>query len=182
MYFGIGSSALILYAASALTHEVAARVPALGIPIATFLLSQIFVRGARYTSDQLICPKNWMLLLFAMQLLAIPVIVLITGFADGVLRTFRPTAPFTGAVFLQPASLVSCMSGFILALRWRGSSPRPSATLLRSAPMEQNPPPPRAIIALAAVAWIVGLSALPIPLRPRGVLRFPASIPSWTPG
>lgn len=156
-YISFGCSALLLYTISSLTGGIAASVPAIGIPIAVFLLSQVFVRGARFNTDQVVSPKNWMLLLFSLQLLVIPLIVIITGFAQGELPHLPSHAAITAAVLLQSSAYVSCMTGFILVRRWKESRGNPPSTDSLIASVDQRAGAPRAVIAVTAVIGVVGL-------------------------
>ena len=80
---------------------MAARVPLLGVPMAAVLLSQLFIPSARPTLDHALSPRNFLLALFFIQLLIIPLLIITVGLAPGVLIRLPSDASLSAAAIIQ---------------------------------------------------------------------------------
>lgn len=155
----IGASAVVLaiFAVSVATGGTAARLPALGVPIAVFMVSQL-LGPARFSLDHLLAPKNWLLLLFAIQMVVIPLLIITTGFALGSLLLLPSDASITLAALLQSTAFVSCIAAFVFTTKLDRKRVDAS-TMETSAPFSasQGVSPGWSIIVLAILVGIAGL-------------------------
>ncbi|MHB8490374.1 MAG: hypothetical protein ACYDCS_09230 [Candidatus Dormibacteria bacterium] len=114
---GVAYAALAIFAYSFVTNGVAARLPALGVPIMSFTLSQVLIPRIRFSSDHL-GAKNWATSLFALQLVVVPLLIIFEGIGRGSLPALPSDAYINAALLLQTVAFLSYAVGIVVAERF----------------------------------------------------------------
>lgn len=147
----VAYAALALYVASLVTGGTVLSLPALGLPIAVFALSQTVIPSMRLTHDHPFSPRNWVVVLFALQLIVIPALIILLGLAEGSLPTLPSSGFITEALVLQTIAYVGYVVGILAATRDRQHT---RATLFTG---KERHSPSRFVICLSLAIGAVGI-------------------------
>jgi oligosaccharide repeat unit polymerase len=147
----VAYAALAIYVGSLVTGGTALSLPALGLPMAVFALSQMMIPSMRLALDHPFSPRNWVLFLFTLQLIVIPVLIILLGLASGSLSALPSSGFITAALALQTLAYVGYVIGFLAVTRGRQDA-RPALFA-----GEERCPPGRFLICLAFAIGAVGL-------------------------
>jgi hypothetical protein len=115
--------AFVLCAAHFVFTSDGQRFPAVFVAITTFILTQFFVHAARPAIGQPLSPKNWTILMFALQLLVMPTLIVWLGPARGVLPHLPDDSAINAAILLNAVAYVSFLAGYGIQLRLRKKPP-----------------------------------------------------------
>jgi len=146
---------LSIFIASVASGGMAARVPLLGVPMAVVLLSQMFIPAARPRLDHSLSPRNFLLALFFIQLLVIPLFIITVGLAPGVLIRLPSDASLSEAAIIQTIAYLSCVTGLAVTGRARRDSLSPLDTD-RELTSTSRPPPAILLVAVALAVGTIG--------------------------
>ena len=147
----VAYAALAIYVGSLVTGGTALSLPALGLPMAVFALSQMMIPSMRLALDHPFSPRNWVLFLFTLQLIVIPVLIILLGLGSGPLSALPSSGFITAALALQTLAYVGYVIGFLAVTRGRQDA-RPAFST-----WEDRRPPSRFLICGAFAIGTVGL-------------------------
>ncbi len=112
---------------------------------AAFALLQALLPACRPSREQLLSPRNWALVAFFVQLVALPLSICIGGFEYGALSWLPSARAIDQSLCISIAAFAAFSTGCSLALRRAPSSPSDKGAF------------PRPFIALYAAAGVLGL-------------------------
>jgi hypothetical protein len=125
------SVAAILWALALPEGGFASRYPAVPLSLATFLVIQLLVPRARWSSDRVLGPGNVAMLLFALQLVVLPTLLVVSGPFPGPLG-FIPADHYVNIAMMLQALAYACYVGGYVAwmkpVRPRPLLPEPGRT------------------------------------------------------
>lgn len=160
---GVGAAAAVVCAAAVVWAWVwhsggeAGRFPAVPAALATFLVVQVAVPRVRWDRDRVLGPGNIALLLFALQLVVVPTLLVTLGPTHGALLALPPDRYINGALLLQALGYACYGAGYLMCNR----PVRPQRLL----------PPPGATSATAAALLAIGAIGLALKFPSIGALR-----------
>ncbi|MET0897018.1 MAG: hypothetical protein ABWY45_03795 [Mycobacterium sp.] len=105
--------AVILWARAIQEGGVATRYPAVPIALATFLAVQILIPRARWNRDRVLGPGNVAAMLFALQLVIIPTLLVTTGPFPGTLGFIPADQYVNTALMFQALAYVCFAVGYV---------------------------------------------------------------------
>jgi hypothetical protein len=105
--------AVILWALAVPHGGYASRYPAVPISLATFLLIQLLVPRVRWNTDRVLGPGNIAVLLFALQLVIIPTLLVLAGPYPGTLGFIPADKYVNTALMLQVLAYVCYAGGYV---------------------------------------------------------------------
>ncbi len=105
--------AAILWAVALQQGGYATRYPAVPISLATFLAIQLLVPRVRWNRDRVLGPGNVAAMLFALQLVVIPTLLVLSGPFPGTLRFFPADQYVNTALMLQALAYACYAVGYV---------------------------------------------------------------------
>ena len=105
--------AVILWARGIQEAGVAARYPAVLVSLATFLAVQLLIPRARWNRDRVLGPGNVAAMLFALQLVVIPTLLVSTGPVPGTLGFIPADKYVNTALMFQALAYVCYAVGYV---------------------------------------------------------------------
>jgi hypothetical protein len=91
------------------------RFPAVLVGVTATIFGLLFTTSARFSQAHPLCPKNWTLFLFALQLLAMSVLITSLGPVRGALPALPSDEAINAAVLLNAVAYISFLAGYSMA-------------------------------------------------------------------